>query len=456
MTELFKKIFFSTRLTAVLFIVFATAMAFGTFIESKYSTETARIWIYNATWFEVIMVFFVINFVGNIFRYRLLRWQKWPVLVLHISWILIIVGAFVTRYISFEGMMPIRESASEKVFYSDKTYLTAYVDGEINGEPRRKTLESDLIVTTEALKSDLPWQSEFNGQPFTISYVDFIEGAKEGLIRDESGNEFLKIVEAGDGNRHEHYLKNGQIASIHNILFSLNNRTEGAINISTSDSTYSIQSPFEGSFMRMADQFLGKVSKDSLQPLQLRSLYTIGNMQFVIPEPLVRGSYGVVKVPKEEITEATQDALVLEVSSNGETVQKKVLGGQGSVKFSEKFSVGGLDFALKYGSKVHELPFSITLNDFIAEKYPGTEKGYASFMSKITVEDEKPFDYRIYMNHVLDHKGYRFFQSGFDPDERGTILSVNHDQWGTWITYVGYFLLYAGLLGIMFFGKTRF
>ncbi|MDB4293397.1 cytochrome c biogenesis protein CcsA, partial [Maribacter sp.] len=81
---------------------------------------------------------------------------------------------------------------------------------------------------------------------------------------------------------------------------------------------------------------------------------------------------------------------------------------------------------------------------------------YASFMSKVTVEDERPFDYDIFMNNVLDHKGYRFFQSGFDPDEKGTNLSVNHDQWGTNITYIGYFLLYAGLLGIMFFGKTRF
>ena len=45
---------------AVLFIVFATAMAFGTFVESWYSTETARIWIYNAWWFEAIMAFFMI------------------------------------------------------------------------------------------------------------------------------------------------------------------------------------------------------------------------------------------------------------------------------------------------------------------------------------------------------------------------------------------------------------
>ncbi|GMN15914.1 cytochrome c biogenesis protein CcsA [Croceitalea sp. MTPC9] len=456
MLQLLKKTLFSTRLMAVLFLIFAVAMAVGTFLESWYSTETARIYIYNATWFEVIMVFFVINFVGNIFRYNLLQWKKWPVLILHLSWILIIIGAGITRYLSFEGMMPIREGDAEKVFYSDKTYLTVYIDGEIEGETRRKILEDDILVTAEGKRSSLPWRDDFNGQPFSITFSDFIDGAKEGLILDETGNQYLKIVEAGDGQRHEHYLESGQITSIHNVLFALNKETDGAINIFSSDSTYTIKSPFDGAFMRMADQFKGAVSKDSLETLQLRSLYTMAGMQFVIPEPLVKGKYGIVKVPKEEITEQTQDALVISVTSNGETVEKKLLGSKGQSEFSDKFSVGGLDFALRYGSKVYELPFSIKLNDFIAEKYPGTEAGYASFMSKVTVEDERPFDYDIFMNNILDHKGYRFFQASFSPDEKGTVLSVNHDQWGTWVTYIGYFLLYIGLMGIMFFGKTRF
>ena len=60
------------------------------------------------------------------------------------------------------------------------------------------------------------------------------------------------------------------------------------------------------------------------------------------------------------------------------------------------------------------------------------------------------------MNHVLDHKGYRFFQASFDPDEKGTVLSVNHDFWGTWVTYAGYILLYLSMMGIFFLGKTRF
>ncbi|MEE1963265.1 cytochrome c biogenesis protein CcsA [Allomuricauda taeanensis] len=457
MIDILKKTLFSTRLMAVLFLVFAAALAMGTFVETWYSTETARIYIYNTTWFEVIMVFFVINFFGNIFRYKLLQWKKWPVLVLHLSWILIIFGAFVTRYISYEGMMPIREGATENQFYSDKTYLIAYVDGDINGETKRRILEDDILVTPEGKRTSLPWKSDFNGQPFTISYVDFIKGAEKGLIPDENGQEYLQIVEAGDGQRHEHYLENGKIASIHNVLFALNNDTEGAINIYYSEEGgYQIKTPFEGNFMRMADQFQDQVAVDSIQPLQLRSLYSMAGMQFVVPEPIVKGKYGIVKIPDGEPTEMAQDALVVAISTNGETQEVKLLGGKGTTNFSDKIQVGGLDFSLSYGSKVYELPFSIELNDFIAEKYPGTETGYASFMSKVTVHDERPFDYDIYMNHVLDHKGYRFFQANFDPDEKGTGLSVNHDFWGTWITYIGYFLLYIGLMGIMFFGKTRF
>src|SRR5690554_493574 len=107
-----KKIFsflFSTRLMAVLFISFAAALAIGTFIEDKYNTDTARILIYNAWWFEAIMAFFFINFLGNIKRYNLLRKEKLGTLILHLSFVLILIGAFITRYISYEGVMAIKE-----------------------------------------------------------------------------------------------------------------------------------------------------------------------------------------------------------------------------------------------------------------------------------------------------------------------------------------------------------
>ena len=43
---------FSNKFTAILFIIFPTAMAFGTFIESWYGIEAAKIIIYNAWWFN--------------------------------------------------------------------------------------------------------------------------------------------------------------------------------------------------------------------------------------------------------------------------------------------------------------------------------------------------------------------------------------------------------------------
>jgi len=440
---------------AILFLVFAVSMAVGTFLEDDYGTPAARIWVYNTWWFEAIMVFFMINFCGNIVRYRLYKREKWATLLLHLSFILIILGAFITRYISYEGVMPIREGETTSEFLSERTYLTTFLDGEIDGEPRRRVI-SEKLELTEATDNNFTINTDYNLQPVTIKYKDYITGAEMGLVETEDGENYLKIVEAGDGNRHDHYLKEGEVSNIHNILVAFNIPTKGAINISYQDDEYYIESPFDGSYMRMADQFQGLVIKDSIQPLMLRSLYQTAGMQFVIPDPVITGKYDVVPIEVKE--KGQQDALIFEVSTKGETKEVKLLGGKGYANDMQKVSLGGLDMYFNYGSKRLELPFSLKLNDFIAEKQPGTEKVYKSFMSKVDIVEENasPRPYDIYMNHVLDHKGYRFFQASFDPDEKGTVLSVNHDYWGTMITYAGYMLLYLGLMLILFTKGSRF
>lgn len=440
---------------AVLFLVFALAMGIGTFIEDAYNTDTARIFIYNAKWFELIMLLFVINFIGNIKRYKLLQWKKWATLLLHLSFILIIIGAFVTRYISFEGMMPIREGATESRFYSDKTYLTVFVDGEHQGEMRRLTFEENLLLSPVA-NNDFTMKEQFSGIPFEIEYKDFKLGAKETVVEDKNGVLYLKMVESGGGTRHEHYLKEGEVQNIHNVLFAFNKPTQGAININTFNDFYTIQSPFEGDFMRMADQFKGKVAKDSVQTLMMRSLYNMGGAQFVFPEPAIKGR---IDYKSNEDFKTKEDAaLTLTVKNEGLSREITLLGGPKKMGVPQSFQLGKLEYTLIYGSKTYELPFGVKLNDFIAKKYPGTEKSYESFESKVTVIDKESgdFDAHIYMNNVLDHKGYRFFQASFDDDELGTVLSVNHDFWGTWISYMGYFLLYIGLMAILFDKNTRF
>ncbi|PVX47442.1 cytochrome c-type biogenesis protein CcsB [Flavobacterium sp. 103] len=457
-SQMDKKLFsvlFSTRLMALLFLTFAIAMGTGTFIESKYNTDTARILVYNTWWFEAIMGFFMINFIGNIKRYQLLKKEKWATLMLHLAFIFIIGGAFITRYISFEGMMPIREGAAENQFYSDKTFLTLFVDGEYKGEMKRRVFEKPLLLSP-VTDNDFKMTGDFAGTPFEVHYQNFIMGAKEYVKPDPKGSLYFKLVEAGAGGREEHFLKSGEVQNIHNVLFALNKFTEGAININTTGESYTIQMPFEGDFMRMADKLQGKVVKDVVQPLMMRSLYSIGDIRFVFPEPAVTGVIDYES--KNDFKEKNhEDALVVMLSANGKEEIVTLIGSKGKTGDSKTVKIGANEYTFFYGSKAYVLPFKIKLNDFIAQKYPGTEKSYSSFESQVTVQDStKPFDARIYMNHVLDHEGYRFFQSSFDPDEKGTVLSVNHDYWGTTITYLGYFLLFFSMMAIMFTKHSRF
>src|SRR5690606_11391724 len=180
--------------------------------------------------------------------------------------------------------------------------------------------------------------------------------------------------------------------------------TEGAVNITYSeDGNYTIAAPFEGSFLNMTElsaagidptnmdasslgvieEFRRPFLKDSLQTLMLRSQYQLAGISFVIPQPITKGKFGVVEAQGDE--HANQDALVVEVSSKNETKTVELLGGKGSAPAPKEVVVGGLKVYLTYGSKEIDLPFSITLNDFIADKYPGTEKGYSAFKSKVTV-----------------------------------------------------------------------
>ena len=451
---------FSTRLMAVLFLTFALTMGIGTFIESYYNTDTARVWIYNAWWFEAIMVFFMINFAGNVKRYQLYKKEKWATLLLHVSFVFIIFGAFITRYVSYEGMMPIREGASSNQFFSDKNYLTFFVDGQHNGELKRRIFEKPLILSPAVYppfaSNYFSVSDKFDAIPFKISYKNFIIDAKDTIKQSQNGTLYLKMVESGGGSRHEHYLKSGVIKDIHNVLFAFNKPTKGAINITTTAAGTTIDAPFDGQFMRMADKFQGTLAKEVLQPLMFRSLYKVGGAQFVFPDQPIKGIQDVVSGNNLK-SKKSSDALILTIESEGKSEDVTLMGSKGSVGEPQVVKIGKLEYTLYFGSKVYTLPFTIALNDFVAKKYPGTEKSYSSYESKVTVaENGKKLDAAIYMNHILDYGGYRFFQSSFDPDEKGTVLSVNHDYWGTLITYIGYFMLFFAMLCILFVKNTRF
>src|SRR5690606_30011769 len=197
--------------------------------------------------------------------------------------------------------------------------------------------------------NDYKIKSRFAETPIEIRVVDYIMGAQETITPSETGKRFLKLVEAGEGSRHEHYLAEGELQNIHNVLYAFNKPTPGAINIHIDNDIATIEMPFEGRFMRMADNFEGDVVKDSLQPLMFRSLYTIGEARFVFPDEPIRGTISYESDGDYKNKESI-DALVVEVAAGEEKRKVTLMGAKGMTGEPQVVSVGGLEFTLLFGS----------------------------------------------------------------------------------------------------------
>ena len=105
-----------------------------------------------------------------------------------------------------------------------------------------------------------------------------------------------------------------------------------------------------------------------------------------------------------------------------------------------------------------DLPFSLQLKEFRIEYYPGSHDP-SDYISKVVLKDSRndtETEYTISMNNILKYDGYRFYQSSYDDDLRGSVLAVSHDPWGVGVTYTGYLLLLLSLTGFFFQKNSGF
>ena len=293
----------------VLFIVFAMAMIFATIYEHRFGATAARFSVYYTKWFELILFLLVVNLVGQIVQFKLYKRKKLTVMLFHLSFILIIAGAGITRYFGFEGSMHIREGENQNNCTTLDNYLTLEIS-DLSG--KNLFTDSKKLILSPVKKIKYKKGFEIDGKKYLIKFARFIPNAIvfEQIIENEKEELYLWLI---DG---------------------LANKVE-----------------------------------------------------FVFNTHIVKISY-------------------------------------------KPFEI--------------ELPFNIKLEDFILERYPGSNSP-SSYKSNVVVIDEKNdvnTKYSIYMNHILKYKGWRFYQSSYDRDEMGTILSVNKDIVGMTLTYIGYFMLF--------------
>ena len=275
------KLVFSPKLAVLALFSFAIAMATATFIENDFGTQTAFSVIYNAWWFEMIMVILGINFMGNIFKYRLFRKEKWSVLLFHIAFIIILIGASITRYVAYEGIMRIREGATSNIIISDKNFVQVHLT-DSNG----KTIN----LHKEAYFSSIQ-KSSFNikttelSKQVQIEFKEFITDAVPQVVdSEENGEPLIQLVISAGNGRESIYLKRGEIQKLgsHGHELAFENSASKELNILEVDGVLKIKPQQPVSFFEMQTQNAGNLVVDSLQVLKERILYRSADFSFVI------------------------------------------------------------------------------------------------------------------------------------------------------------------------------
>ena len=101
------------------------------------------------------------------------------------------------------------------------------------------------------------------------------------------------------------------------------------------------------------------------------------------------------------------------------------------------------------GMKEEKLPFSLCLQNFEAKMHDGTQ-AVADYSSKFTVVDgNEKSEGLVSMNKIYSHRSYRFYQSSYDEDGKGSVLAINADPFGIPVTYTGYALLFLSLIWML-------
>jgi len=464
--ENFARSFFSMKMMTLCLFIFLSAIGVATFVESAYDIDTAKALIYNAWWFNLLLFYLAMNLIANIIRYKMWHREKIAMLMFHISFIVILIGAAITRFYSFEGLMLVREGETVDFIYSSDVKLWY----KLNDGKLQYTNFHDLRMSNHPwLSNDFSYDFDFPNHktPIEIDFVNYQTGLVDSLIVHDSIKE--SSIEVVTGGMSSNFLSQGDFLMLGDAAMSFDkNDAMPGIELFQSDSKVLMKTQLPIRYLPMtemikarqsgeevADSLYRLIPMDTLVQLQTATLYQVLDEQFVF-KGLKRHSRK-MKVPSGVKNEGVT-ILTVKVSDGEQSKIVELEGGAGKIPNHVVFDIGELTYEMEFGPMQIKLPFAIRCNDFILDKYPGSDMA-SSFASEVTLIDTKnnyERNQRIFMNNVLDYGGYRFFQSSYDPDEKGTRLSVNHDFWGTNITYLGYLLMSIGMIFSLFSKGGRF
>jgi cytochrome c-type biogenesis protein CcsB len=381
----------------------------------------------------------------------------------HLAFICILIGSAITRYFGYEGTLHIREGETSNVISVEKTAVN--VELENAGQKVNKNYEVNFAA---GKANNFSQDIEINNQKIHIENVLFVPNAIETLNESANGEPAVGVfLMSGAEESIDFTLFGNETKTANEVKFGFANYNQKPdIEFSISDNQLYIKT--KQPFTKTGTLESGMIDRDhqitveagTLCQADDKTVYRCGKVVFMI-----RGYYASATkmlTPaasiSNEMSAVGQDALLIQVSNGNETRRLNVFSNRENLPEPSECEMNGTTIKISYGKMLKQLPFSITLRDFQLERYPGSmsPSSYASEITVTDTENKTVLPYRIYMNNILNYRGFRFFQSSYDNDETGTILSVNHDYWGTFVSYLGYFFMFLGMILTLFNTNSRF
>lgn len=460
--------FFSMRMMAIAMIIFFVAIGGATLLESTYDTQTSKLYIYNATWFNLLLTYLSLNLIANIIRHRMFQLKKWALLIFHVSFLVILIGAAITRFASFEGMMLIPEGGTSDFLYSSNPHVSYRITD------KKVQLTNDLPV----YMSELDWWNGFDkteylteqfgkrsGENVQIEYVDYHKNMVDSMVTHDSIKESsIELVHLGESK----FISRNGFINLDGIAFSFDKKNAmPGVELFKEGNQFKMKVGMPGgtslpmATLKAADRTTGvpdslyqSLPMDTLVPLEMSVLYKVGEAQFVFKG--LKKNTKMMRI-QSEVKDEGLDDLIVKVTHKGKSETVTLTGGNNSIPTPTVFEMNGLFYDMTYGPKIIKLPFKVGCDDFRLERYPGSNVASSYESDLEIIDDQRNYKRKqtVFMNHVMDYRGYRFFQSSYFPDETGTKLSVNYDSLGTNVTYLGYLLMTLGMIVSLFAKNGR-
>ncbi|NCD43340.1 MAG: hypothetical protein EOL88_14805, partial [Bacteroidia bacterium] len=404
--------------------------------------------VYGAWWFEFILLLLAINLSGAILYFKLYKRNKISRGIFHFSFLLILAGAFFTKHFAIEGNMMIREGECSNQFIGEvSAFSFACFSGENqiareyyppqSGSP--KLLDEMVIPGSSSSLLSVSW--------FPVSNVPVLHAT-------ENGKPVIALVFVAGINSYALGMTENQHYRIENIPIGFNTPESTDLRfLYHHDSLFVIAPDTLYISYMMSSSPPETFPPETKIPAGLYSVYETTSYRFVITAINPSGIVSYEQKP----TDSPVNQILVEIKDEKESYFLPISPTLApDLKNTVSWENGSLTAA--WHPKSNNLPFTVCLNDFILERYPGS-KSPSSYRSRVTLNDSGknvsfPFD--IYMNNILKYKGYRFYQSSYDNDEKGTILSVRKDTTGTTLTYLGYFMMILSMVWAMVDRNSRF